>query len=332
MPTRFLGLGRICIDTVLCVKTEAERVGSVKIGADLLGTQIGGSVPRILSCLSSNGNHTMFIGSISSGKDDTSFILDKLNHLNIHTQLYAKQCVGQSFVIFKDDFKLSSIISVNENEDDLIKDSDIDIPIISEYNPDCVILDLRHPQASLKVAKWALSNNKQVFLDPGTSQVPKLKEQNNKDLIELLGYCSIIIASRSFFEIFCQTPQLSSVFHCKLFKNLKMAVCNLNDGSSVVSTNDYYFTVRRETKVAIKNSFGVGDISKAWFLHFLFDSDGIFQQENVISAIQHSSTVAAMVLSRNHWYDIQLSLGCVLQEHRHHDYKTIFSEDMLYYC
>ena len=328
MLTRYLGLGRICIDTILCTKSEAERMDSIKIGADLLGTQIGGSVPRILSCLSSNNNYAMFIGAVSSEKNDKSFIIEKLNQMNIHTLLYEKQRMEQSFVIFKEDFKLSSIISINEGEDDIIKDSDIDISIVDKHNPDCVILDIRHPQASLKVAKWAVSNNKYVFLDPGTSQVPKLKEHNNKEIIELLGYCSIIVASQDFFDIFCQTPQLSNIFKCKLFKNLKMAICNLNDGSNVVSTNDYYFTVRRENNITIKNSFGVGDVSKGWFLNFLFDCNDIFKMENVISAIKHSSTVAAMYLSRNQWYDIQLNLESVLQEHKKSVYKTILSDDI----
>jgi hypothetical protein len=107
-----------------------------------------------------------------------------------------------------------------------------------------------------------------------------------------------------------------------------MAVCNLKDGSNVVATNDYYFTVRKETKTTIKNSFGVGDTSKGWLLNFLLDNNDIFKMENVLSAIEHSSTIATMYLSRNHWYDIQLNLEYVLQEHRKYIYKTTISDDI----
>jgi len=212
----------------------------------------------------------MLIGNGSNMLDESHYVLEQLALLGVQNNIAVKEKLPESFLIYDSGNNLISVLSVEENEHQLLDEYDICIASISTYNPDLVITDIRHGKASLAVTEWANRNRRHVFLDPGSSLMHKLFSSSRlTDEAQLLKHCSIICSSEEFYKEFCNTNDIRSIFNNNLFNNLQLAICTLSDGTTVVATQDFGFSVTRTRDIRVCNSLGTGDVYRGFFLNYL---------------------------------------------------------------
>jgi len=265
-----LGIGRLCIDKYYYLLSDVERVQSTKQSIGFVGQRIGGSVPRILSCFVSYGYETTLISNGSFETNENLFALNQLNLLGIKNNLIIKEKLPESFLLYGSGNNFISVLSVIENEQQLLTEEDIDIMAINSLDPTLVITDVRHSKASLVAAKWAKKNNRHIFLDPGSSLMHKIFSASMySDEIELLRHCTIICSSEEFYKEFCSTGNIKDIFNNDLFSDLQLAICTLSNGVSIIATRDCGFSIARARSIKVCNSLGTGDVYRGFFLSSL---------------------------------------------------------------
>lgn len=287
-----LGIGRLCLDEHYYIDNSSSRINSTKLALDSVFCDYGGSVPRILSCLSSAGYDAHFWGASDPKTSSHQLLVKSLSEQGIACNLIQKSNVPRSFVLYGRDNTLHSILSVNETSEAQVSFLDMGTDYLCELDPDCIVTDIRHLDASLGIADWACRNGKTVFLDPGSSQVSRFLSKSEK-AYKLLPLCHIICASDEFFRLFCPDGNLHSLFSHSLFSNLTLAICTMSNGINVVASAAGSFSITRNCDITIGNSFGTGDIFRGWFLaDFLEEKDCSYN--SVVHAVKMAIAAATI--------------------------------------
>jgi sugar/nucleoside kinase (ribokinase family) len=295
---RVLGIGRVCIDEFVDIQTAIDRFGSKKIDAELLGYSLGGSIPRILSCLSAAGYVSHIICPIPRGPKQNNYIKSKLSEAGISYSTI-RVCSDLRSIVLLRNSHIESIISISEKAPQILSLEAIKIKKLILFNPDCLIIDARHLVAAVKAATWAHNNGVLVFLDPGSSQLYKFKR--TKLAIQLLQLSDIICASEDFYNLF-GTGKGEDISTNPMFRRSKLLVSTMSDGCCLCITSNFSFVLCRKTSLRIGNTMGTGDVFRGWFLVKLLSCshEERFENENVVEAIKIGMAAAAWKIQDIH--------------------------------
>jgi sugar/nucleoside kinase (ribokinase family) len=278
-----LGMGRVCLDQYLLRVARVPRLGSVKLHAIDFGTYMGGSVPRILSCIANAGHDTSFIGKCGGDPADFAKVASSLTELGVRPRLVVGSSTCRSIVTFASRWKVESIVSIQEVAPELLTTGQVSEAIFDTVRPDWVVIDLRHVHPAARLVSYAKRRGVLTFADVGSRPFSMLSAAQAR----LLQRVDIVCTSEESLR--------SSGSHATPAWSSGLWIVTRDDGSCVCIAPNYEILIRRTGKLRPGNTLGAGDVFRGWFLACLLRSSATdaMSEENITEAVKVGLAAAA---------------------------------------